>query len=188
MLLRLAMTIMMGANQPLTIQHAVDSVQPGDTILVHAGTYVGARIEQSGTAVAHITLRANDGETVLINQSGPNNRHDSNLELETWEGDGIVAYWVIEGLEVADAPNWGIDVRGSESAHSHHITIRAITCMIMAGTVARRAYLPLSPMTSLSRITVATTMVSMASTSTIAVIVSPFGVMPSMTMPIVAST
>jgi parallel beta-helix repeat protein len=108
----------------LTIQYAVDNVQPGDLILVHAGTYAGARIELSGTAVAPITLRANNGETVLINRPGPNNKHDSNLELETWEGDETVAYWVIEGLEVADAPNWGIDMRGSDVAHSHHITIR----------------------------------------------------------------
>ncbi|MBU1661133.1 MAG: right-handed parallel beta-helix repeat-containing protein [Chloroflexi bacterium] len=108
-----------------TLQHAVDSVQPGDLILIHAGTYAGARIELSGTDAAPITLRASAGESVLINQPGPNNRHDSNLELETWEGDGMVAYWVIEGLEVAGAPNWGIDVRGSETAHSHHITIRA---------------------------------------------------------------
>lgn len=111
----------------LTIQHAVDAIQPGDVILVHAGTYAGARIEQSGTAVAPMTLRANGSDVVLINQPGPNNKHDSNLELETWEGDGIVAYWVIEGLEVANAPNWGIDVRGSDGAHSHHITIRGNT-------------------------------------------------------------
>lgn len=115
------------ASPWLTIQHAVDNVQPGDLILVHAGTYAGARIEVSGTAVAPITLRANDGEAVLINQPGANNKHDSNLELETWEGSETVAYWVIEGLEVADAPNWGIDIRGSETAHSHHITIRGNT-------------------------------------------------------------
>jgi len=107
-----------------TIQHAVDSVSPGDLILIHAGTYEGARIEESGTAVSPITLRASDGESVLINQPGPDNVHDSNLELETWEDGASVAYWIIEGLEVADAPNWGIDIRGSETLHAHHITIR----------------------------------------------------------------
>ncbi|MCP4418204.1 MAG: DUF1565 domain-containing protein, partial [Chloroflexi bacterium] len=77
-----------------TVQHAVDSVQPGDLILVHAGTYAGARIEGSGTAVAPIILRANDDEAVLINQPGPNNAHDSNLELETWEDGASVAHWI----------------------------------------------------------------------------------------------
>lgn len=107
-----------------TLQHAVDSVAPGDTILVRGGTYDGCRIENSGTAGAWITLKAAPGAGVLVNAPGPDNAHQSNIELETWEGAGTVAHWVIEGLEVANAPNWGIDVRGSDSGHSHHVTIR----------------------------------------------------------------
>ncbi|MCI0396954.1 MAG: right-handed parallel beta-helix repeat-containing protein [Chloroflexi bacterium] len=107
-----------------TIQKAVDAALPGDTVVIQGGTYVGARIENSGTAGAWITLTAAPGQTVLINAPGPNNQHDSNLEVETWEGDGIVAYWIIEGLEVAGAPNWGIDLRGNDSDHSHHFIVR----------------------------------------------------------------
>ena len=112
------------ANPWRTLQHAVDAVAPGDTILVHAGQYAGARIEQSGTANAPITLSAAPGETATIDRPGPANRHNSNLELETWEGSGTVAYWIIANLEVRSAPNWGIDIRGSDSAKSHHITVR----------------------------------------------------------------
>jgi parallel beta-helix repeat protein len=108
----------------LTIQHAVDNVTPGDTILLRSGTYAGARIEQSGTAAAWITLAAAPGAAALINSPGPNNKHSSNLEFETWEGDETVAYWLVEGLEVAAAPNWGIDLRGSEGNHSHDFIIR----------------------------------------------------------------
>lgn len=107
-----------------TIQHAVDTIQPGDTILLNSGTYAGARIEKSGTADAWMSLKAAPGTSVLINVPGPNNKHDSNLEFETWEGDEIVAYWLVEGLEVADAPNWGIDLRGNEENHSHNFVIR----------------------------------------------------------------
>jgi len=107
-----------------TIQHAVDSVSPGDTILVQSGTYQGARIEQSGTSDAWIILKAAPDANVLVNSPGPNNRHDSILEIETWEGDETVSFWVINGLEVADAPNWGIDVRGNESNHSHHFIVQ----------------------------------------------------------------
>jgi len=103
----------------LTIQHAVDNVAPGDTILLRSGTYAGARIEQSGTAAAWITLATAPGAAALINAAGPNNKHDSILEFETWEGDETVAYWLVEGLEVAAAPNWGIDLRGLEGNHSH---------------------------------------------------------------------
>ena len=71
-----------------------------------------------------MTLAAAPGAAVLVDRPGPDNRHESNIELETWEGQEFVAYWVIEGLEVAGAPNWGIDTRGSDVNHSHHIVIR----------------------------------------------------------------
>jgi hypothetical protein len=106
-----------------TLQHAVDRVDPGDTIIVRGGTYAGMRIERPGAPGAWITLSAEPG--AIVDRPGPDNRHDSNVELETWDGPGTVSYWVIEGLEVKDAPNWGIDVRGSEDSHSHHITIRS---------------------------------------------------------------
>jgi parallel beta-helix repeat protein len=102
-----------------TLQHAVDSIAPGDTIMVRAGEYQGCRIEQSGTASAWMTLQAEPGATVRVTSPGPNNQHESNVEVETWEGDGIVAYWVIQGLEVSGASRYGIDVRGS-----HDIAIR----------------------------------------------------------------
>ena len=107
-----------------TLQHAVDSVIPGDTILALSGTYAGARIEVSGTVNAWITLKAAPGAAVIINQPGPNNKHNSNLEIETWDGSETVAYWVIEGLEVTSAPEAGIDSRGSATGKNHHITIR----------------------------------------------------------------
>ena len=107
-----------------TIQHAVDQGEPGDTILLAPGTYAGARIERSGTAGAWITLRSEVPGAAVVDRPGAANRHGSNLELETWEGAGTVSYWVIEGLEVRDAPSWGIDVRGGPGAHSHHIVVR----------------------------------------------------------------
>ena len=106
-----------------TLQHAVEAVGPGDTILVQSGTYAGARIEQSGTEGAWITLQAAPGASVLVNTPGEFNTHESIIEIETWEGDGTVSYWVIAGLEVANAPSWGIDIRGNDSAKSHHINI-----------------------------------------------------------------
>jgi hypothetical protein len=41
-------------------------VGPGDVVLVHAGTYAGARIGTSGTSGAPIALRAAPGEAVLL--------------------------------------------------------------------------------------------------------------------------
>lgn len=106
-----------------TLQHAVDAVGPGDTIVVHPGTYAGMRIETAGAPGNWITLTAAEPNSVLIDRPGPQNVHGSNVELERW-GVGPIAYWVVEGLEVADAPNWGIDVRGSSDEPARHIKIR----------------------------------------------------------------
>ncbi len=113
------------ANAPwATIQHAVDTILPGDTIWVHQGSYAGARIEQSGQEDAWKTLMAAPGENSVLDRPGPANRHGSILELETWSGSGTVNYWIIQGLEVTGADGWGIDMRGNENTHSHYLIVR----------------------------------------------------------------
>ncbi len=107
-----------------TIQHAVDTIPPGSTIVVLAGTYAGARIERSGAVTGPMILRAETGAEVLINKAGPKNRHGSLIEIETWEGDGVVSYWVVEGFEMTGAGFSGVDVRGSDVGFNHHITVR----------------------------------------------------------------
>ena len=102
-----------------TLQHGVDNVAPGDEIVVHAGTHSGARIESSGTVGAYITLRAATGEAVILDVPAAGHKHDSILEIETWEGPGIVAYWVIDGFEITGAGRSGIDLR-----LTHHIVVR----------------------------------------------------------------
>jgi hypothetical protein len=74
-----------------TVQHAVEQVMPGDTILVRSGTYAGWRIERSGTAQAWITLKAAPGTSVVVNAPGPENAHQSNVEVKTWEGVGLTS-------------------------------------------------------------------------------------------------
>src|ERR1700730_3705952 len=56
-----------------TLQHAVDTIRPGDTILVESGTYTGCRIGNSGTASAVCTLKADTGASVLVNAPGSAN-------------------------------------------------------------------------------------------------------------------
>ena len=45
-----------------TLQHAADTVQSGDTVLVRDGAYTGAHFTTSGTAAQPIMLRAYPGE------------------------------------------------------------------------------------------------------------------------------
>ncbi len=106
-----------------TLQHAVEQAQPGDVILIHQGAFAGCRISRSGSEDAWITLQAAPDEKVVIDRPGPQNEHRSILEVETWDGDGRVAYWTIKGFEVAYGPWAGIDIRGGEYGFNHHISI-----------------------------------------------------------------
>jgi parallel beta-helix repeat protein len=101
----------------LTLQHAVDTIQPGDMILVESGTYAGCRIGNSGRAGALCTLQADIGATVVVNASGPNNKHSSNIEVENFSA--TVQYWTIQGIEVKNSLHYGIDIRVTS-----HITVQ----------------------------------------------------------------
>jgi copper-binding protein NosD/S-layer family protein len=100
-----------------TLQHAVDTIMPGDTILVQSGTYVGCRIGRSGQPGAVCTLKADTGAAVLVNAPGTAQRHNSNIEVENF--DETVSYWVIDGFEVANGPRYGIDLRDTD-----HLTVQ----------------------------------------------------------------
>src|ERR1700674_2452662 len=69
-----------------TLQHAVDTIAPGDTILEETGTYVGCRIGISGGQSARKILQADGGAHVLVNKPGPKNRHNSIIEVENFGG------------------------------------------------------------------------------------------------------
>jgi parallel beta-helix repeat protein len=112
-----------------TLQHAVDTIAPGDTIQVASGTYVGCRIGIPGGPSSPKTLESAPGAAVLINAPGPANRHDSIIEVENFSL--IMTDWVIVGFEVADSPKYGIDVRVTDRItvqgnHVHHSALTGI--------------------------------------------------------------
>lgn len=100
-----------------TLQKAADTLLPGDTALVKAGTYVGCRVGRSGAAGAVCTLAAETVGTVVINAPGPVNAKDSLIEVELY--DNTVRYWTFDGFELANSPHHGYDCRGTE-----YITVR----------------------------------------------------------------
>jgi len=101
-----------------TLQHAVETIAPGDVILVRSGTYAGCRIRNSGTPAAPKTLARDIGAAVVINTPGPQNSHSSLIEIESGSG-AEVTDWIVDGLEVASSPHHGIDIR-----ITNRITIR----------------------------------------------------------------
>lgn len=96
----------------LTIQHAVDTIASGDTIIVQPGSYAGCRIGNSGTSGAVRTLKASAPGTVVINSLSPANRHQSLIEVENFSA--TVRYWVIDGFECSGAQRYGIDLRDTD--------------------------------------------------------------------------
>ncbi len=95
-----------------TLQHAVEVVDPGDTIVVAAGTYAGCRIQRPGKPDAPCTLKAEEGAKVVLDRPGPSNRRRSVLEVGS--GAGVVSHWVIDGLEVINSPMWGVNLGRTE--------------------------------------------------------------------------
>jgi hypothetical protein len=85
-----------------TLQHAADTVQAGDTVLVHEGSYRGFQIETDGTAANPIVFLA-AGADVVVNEENPV-RGDHHINVEGAD------YVVIEGFRVRDAEVTGIRV------------------------------------------------------------------------------
>src|SRR5215813_2412241 len=63
-----------------TLQHAADSVGPGDTVSVRAGDYAGAYIENSGTSSQPIVFRAYGDEVASITDDNPETPDGINVE------------------------------------------------------------------------------------------------------------
>ena len=118
------------SSQPwATLQYAVDTIAPGDTIIVRAGTYAGCRIEFSGTAVAPKTLMAETVGAVTVNALGPRARHSGIIEIENY--DAAVNYWVVDGL-VSNGMNHlyrPVDARSIDTQMNTNITIRNCTAI-----------------------------------------------------------
>lgn len=115
-----------------TLQHAVDTISPGDTIQVLAGTYVGCRIGHSGSQSSPKTLEAAPGASVLVNKPGPGNKHNSIIEFELF--GSTVSDWIVSGFEVANSPNYGIDVRVTEriTVQKNHVHNSKLTGIFTA--------------------------------------------------------
>ena len=92
-----------------TIQRAVTAAQPGDTVIVHPGTYLGFKVSTRATAAAPITFKA-DG-TVNINGAATTDRDAIHVEGSS--------YVIIDGFTVTGAGRAGISALDSD-----HITVR----------------------------------------------------------------
>lgn len=104
-----------------TIQHAVDNVNPGDTIMVRSGVYAEAVVvNASGTIGAPITLQSYPGETAVLDGSTLTNHDTALLTIDSQ------SYLVIDGFELRNhASNNSNDVPMGifVSGDAHDITL-----------------------------------------------------------------
>jgi len=101
-----------------TIQHAVDTIAPGDTVIVREGTYQGFRIGQSGEEGRAKTVKAEKPGAVTLNEPGSANKQSGVLEVQ--KPGEVVGYWAIDGFKVTAGGKYrAIDMR-----HTTHITVR----------------------------------------------------------------
>src|SRR4026208_2025659 len=87
-----------GAAPGRPLQHAADTVAPGDVVTVGAGNYTGFHLETDGTAAAPITFRAEARATLHPRNAVP----PGGINLEG------ANYVVIEGFSVVGLPRAGI--------------------------------------------------------------------------------
>ncbi|MCB0535389.1 MAG: right-handed parallel beta-helix repeat-containing protein [Saprospiraceae bacterium] len=122
-----AATLHVGAGQTYpTLPAAVNAVQPGDTIEIHAGAYSGGLFfaNLKGTAAQWITIRGAAGATVLfeggtnaVQLTDPAYLHFKNLTFQHQTGNGL-----------------NTDDGGSYATPAHHIIFENCTFRDMAAS------------------------------------------------------
>jgi len=99
-------------SQPwATLQHAADTIGPGDIVQVRAGDYQGANFETSGTAAQPIVVEAYPGESPAITSDNPQTPDGFNIEG--------ASYMTIDGFTINGRSRAGI-----RAVTCEHVTVR----------------------------------------------------------------
>ena len=109
-----------------TVQYAVDSANPGDTIYLGNGVYKEqVVIQTSGLPDAPITLTSLPGETAMI--EGRKDQSTCNYELESpaISSSGEISYWIIQDLSIQNiCSTYTIRLGWFGEAVTSHIILR----------------------------------------------------------------
>lgn len=113
-------TLHVGEGFPYaTLPAAAEDVQPGDTILIHGGTYPGGIYleDLQGTAAAWIHIRAAEGDPVIF-RGGTN----------AWQFTDA-AYLRIQGISFLEQTGNGVnfDDGGTYASPAHHVIFESCT-------------------------------------------------------------
>jgi parallel beta-helix repeat protein len=104
------------ASPFLTVQKAVNTVGPGDTIYLRAGTYSeSVHISVTGTSGGEITLTSYSGETATINGG-------SNMAL--YVTNTAISYWTIDGINIKSSNRYATRWGWYGEKPTSHITVK----------------------------------------------------------------
>jgi len=104
---------------PGAIQEAINEASPGDTIIVHEGTYYENLVVQKA-----LTIQGVDKETTII-QAQPVGYGDKAVEIQT--SDVTISGFTISGYAATEtkpgSTYWGVYAYGSSSSHYSNIVV-----------------------------------------------------------------
>jgi hypothetical protein len=120
-----------------TLQHAADTVQPGEGVCVLPGDYVGFMLQTSGLPGEPIVFAAQPGVRIVDSIKNALPSHDGTFDginLENWSGPPSISYVTVEGFTINGddfpvRPRTGIRAVGSDTSFAHHITLLNNTCL-----------------------------------------------------------
>lgn len=92
----------------LTLQHAADTVVPGDSVLVMSGTYTGVTFSGSGSSGSPITFQGESMAAVII---------DGGMEFDTG-----ISYMNVANFSLVENFTWGVFLRGT----NQYINVRHV--------------------------------------------------------------
>lgn len=103
-----------------SIEHASEVVDPGDTVIVRAGTYRETIwIHEGGTAGSEVTFKSETPGGALLRPASSDAYSTLNVRAN---------YVNLEGFDVVGGGGHGVDIEG------HHVTVRGITAHDSGGS------------------------------------------------------
>ena len=94
-------------DDPMSLEDAIDSVKPGDTVYLRGGTYIFKEtiwVSKSGTKDKYITVKSYPGERAMLTTTPENvSKYHENGEYIFFGIDGGCSYLIFEDLEIYGA-------------------------------------------------------------------------------------
>lgn len=115
-------------NSPMSLEDAVDSAKPGDTIYLRGGEYIFTEtiwLSISGTKDKYITIKSYPGEKAVLTTTPENvSKYDENGEYVFFGLDAGCSYLIFEDLEICGVTDEYVAAFACYDGGQNHIIFR----------------------------------------------------------------